>query len=695
MSEYTPPLPSAARPGDTAAPLSRGEQALKVLSASGDLQSVRRPTRIDGEITKISRDGTTATIETESGAVEVRLKGREGIQAGQKVQIDLPAGSPPRQIVMRITSEPAPSPTPQQPGNTPAPTTQPDRGSVSPAPAPQTPQTQPATPAPPPTSQQPAQQQPHVPLPPILREVLDAILPPTSRPAPLVPLAQAATPQAPAPLLPDALVRLVPLTAMPPQSALMPLPVSVPVTLPEKMTIAATTLPPGLIAPTTAPPAQPIQTTLPPVTTPLPGTQTTDAGSAVKILPGMDAQAGSNMALHPALNKITDFFARPVQSIMLPIMKQVQPFITPINTKGTGVAPTTTMTTPAILGMPTDAGKPIMMRVISILPENGAPIGTPITGKGGNENASASILTLHADVVATTKQHFPVITMQTPGRSTPESFLLQFAANNIPVGTQLELMPQPGQAGQTPASPLPGTAIPPLATPVGTLLSGLSWPSIDDAYQILAPTMMGAGGAQAASGPVLPSPATPQNMPPAMLFFMAAIGAGDMSGWMGEKAMNILRREGVKGADIINRMNRDFAGLARMSDEPITQDWRGMAIPMLWQNEVTKINLFYRHNDPDKDENNDKDGERSTRFLFDLELTQIGPMQLDGYMKSKRLDLIVRSQTPFSHTMQGEMRKLYLDVLEQGSLTGDLAFQHRADQWVKVDIRQSEIHTSV
>jgi hypothetical protein len=684
MSEYTPPLPSTARPGEKTAPLSRGEQALKVLSASGDLQSIRRPTRIDGEISKISRDGTTATIETESGAIEVRLRGREGIQAGQKVQIDLPAGSPPRQIVMRITSEPAPAPTPQQPGNAPTPTTQPDRGNA-PAPVPQTPQSPAPTAQPLPTAL-PQQQPAHAPLPPILREVLDAVLPPTSRPAPL---AQAAPVQLPAPLLPDTLVRLVPLTAMPPQSTLMPLPVSVPASMPEHLTIAATTLPPGLTAPITAPPpAQPIQTAQPPAATALPGTQAPDPNTPVKILPGMAAPTGSNMALHPALNKITDFFARPVQSIMLPIMKQVQPFITPITTKGTE----TPATLPVIIG---EAGKPLMMRVISITAENATPQGTPMTGKGGNEAASPSIITLHADVVATTKQHFPILSMQSPGRSTPESFLLQFAANNIPVGTQLELMPQPGQAtGQAPTTPLPGAALP-LATPIGTLLSGLSWPSFDEAYQILAPTMMGAGGAQAASGPILPNPATPQNMPPAMLFFMAAIGAGDLSGWLGEKAMNNLRREGAKGADIISRMNRDFAGLVRMSDEPVTQDWRGMAIPMLWQNEVAKINLFYRHNDPEKDEHDDKDGERNTRFLFDLELTQIGPMQLDGYMKSKRLDLIVRSQTPFSHVMQNEMRKLYLNVLEQGSLTGDLAFQHRADQWVKVDIRQSEIHTSV
>lgn len=685
MSEYTPPLPPAARPGEKTAPLSRGEQALKVLSADGDLQSIRRPTRIDGEISKISRDRTSATIETESGAIEVRLKGREGILEGQKVQIDLPAGSPPRQIVMRVTSEPAPTPQPQ---------TQPGQGSLSPqtsqtpasqTPTPQTPQTQPPAASAPPPAQQPA----HAPLPPVLREVLDAVLPP--RPTPLAPLPQTAAPLPPAPLLPDMLVRLMPLTAMPPQSVLMPLPVSIPVILPEKMTIAATTLPPGLIAASTAtPPAQAIQTTQPLAPTTIPVTQATDPNAPVKILPGMDVPPGSNMALHPALNKITDFFARPVQSIMLPIMKQVQPFITPITTKGTATPSSSAPTTQTPAGITADAGKPVMMRVISIIPD---PQATPAMGKGSNETASASIITLHADVIATTKQHFPVISMQSPGRSTPESFLLQFAANNIPVGTQLELMPQPGQTATIPATA--SLATPPPATPIGTLLSGLGWPSFDDAYQILAPAMMGASGAHAASGPVLPNPATPQNMPPAMLFFMAAIGAGDLSGWMGEKAMNILRREGVKGADIINRMNRDFAGLTRMNDEPVTQDWRGMAIPMLWQNEVTKINLFYRHNDPDKDDSNDNDGERSTRFLFDLELTRIGPMQLDGYMKAKRLDLIIRSQTPFSHRMQGEMRKLYLDVLEQGSLSGDLAFQHRADQWVKVDIRQSEIHTSV
>ena len=79
-------------------------------------------------------------------------------------------------------------------------------------------------------------------------------------------------------------------------------------------------------------------------------------------------------------------------------------------------------------------------------------------------------------------------------------------------------------------------------------------------------------------------------------------------------------------------------------------------------------------------------GEGSTRFIFDLNLTRLGDVQLDGLMKSRRLDLILRTGTMFSHSMQTAMREKYQNVLELGNLTGDLVFQNRMDQWVRVKV---------
>lgn len=642
MSDATPPRmpPPTARAGESAAPLSRGEQALKIIRTTDELQTVRKPVRLDGVVTKISKDGTTATIETDKGNVEVQLKARIALEVGQKVQVDIPAGQPPHQIVVRPAPDQA---TPQPPTETnPSATQRPNKPPV----VEQAPGT--TRPAPPPIDKPPIQSDsapprltPQPALPTGVREILDT----------LAPLPPGPVPAKPAVLPPDAIIRLVPLTAIPQDAQLLPQAETLNVRIPDLIRQGATVqLPPfpdalpNMNLQSTVMPRDPFAA-VPPLQTPI---------IPAAILDSEFLQT-----------KMTDTPGLQFQSIQLPLKQQIFPFIIPVTDHA--------VTPPA--GM-------FDMRVIAITPNGMAPA----TPENTTLSQGASPLTIKGDVIATTAQHFPVLSMIWPGNENPDAFLLQFPASNMPIGTQIELQPQ-----ITPQPAFSAAGLPGLATPVMDLMQGWGWPVFDDAIQVLAPQMPVAQ----AMGNMIPNAATPAQIPPAMLFFMAAVGAGDLSGWMGEKAVNALRREGIKGADILNRMTRDFAGLSRMSDEPVSQEWKGVAIPMMWQNDISKIHVFYRHQDAEKDEEHESSGDRSTRFLFDFNLTKIGDVQLDGFMKAKRLDLIVRTKILFSPAMQHHMRQLYQGVLDQGGLSGDLGFQNRPDQWVQVDIRQSALKTSI
>ncbi len=653
MSDATPPRmpPPAARAGESAAPLTRGEQALKIVSTTDELQSVRKPTRLDGVVTKVSKDGTTATIETDKGNVEVQLKARTVLEVGQKVQVDIPAGQPPRQIVVRPSPE---QPPPQAPADTKPPATQQPTtppvieqspGTTRPAPLPTDDAPRPATPPVSSDTTTPPRITPQPALPTGVREILDTLAP---RPT-------GAVPGQPTPLPVDAIIRLVPLTAMPQDAQRLLQPETLNVRIPDLINQGATVqLPPlGDAAPNLnlqSPllPRDPLASP-PPLQTPFtPG------------LPGV--QSGPDFLQ----TRMTDAPGLQFQSIQLPLKQQIFPFIIPVTDHA--------VTPPAAM---------FDMRVIAITPN----VMAPATPDNPTLSQGASPLTIKGDVIATTPQHFPVLSMIWPGNETPDAFLLQFPASNMPVGTQIELQPHITAQPAFSTIGLPG-----LPTPVMDLMQGWGWPVFDDALQVLSPQMPVAQ----AMGNMIPNAATPAQIPPAMLFFMAAVGAGDLSGWIGEKAANALRREGVKGADILNRMTRDFAGLSRMSDDPVSsQDWKGVAIPMMWQNDISKVHVFYRHQDAEKDDEQESSGDRSTRFLFDFNLTKIGDMQLDGFMKAKRLDLIVRTKTLFSPAMQNHMRQLYQSVLDQGGLSGDLGFQNRPDQWVQVDMRQSALKTSI
>ena len=70
------------------------------------------------------------------------------------------------------------------------------------------------------------------------------------------------------------------------------------------------------------------------------------------------------------------------------------------------------------------------------------------------------------------------------------------------------------------------------------------------------------------------------------------------------------------------------------------------------------------------------------RFLFDLSLSRMGAVQVDGFMQSQRLDIILRTRTPLSPPMQRQMKQLYAGAMDKSRLTGELSFQSRPEQWV-------------
>ena len=102
----------------------------------------------------------------------------------------------------------------------------------------------------------------------------------------------------------------------------------------------------------------------------------------------------------------------------------------------------------------------------------------------------------------------------------------------------------------------------------------------------------------------------------------------------------------------------------------------------MWENQIQKIALYYK-NDSQQEQNNNPEN-RQHRFIFDLSLDAMGPVQVDGLFRAQRLDLIVRAKEPFSQPMQTEMRRLYAGALGKTGVTGDLSFQNRPDQWVTI-----------
>lgn len=249
---------------------------------------------------------------------------------------------------------------------------------------------------------------------------------------------------------------------------------------------------------------------------------------------------------------------------------------------------------------------------------------------------------------------------------------------------------QPGLGDLTQGSLIQAVALPivdPLVTSSSPRLDrpATIWPAVEDLVQTL-----GALSPALVQSLVrtIPSPAQPALIGPAVLFFAAALRAGDMGGWLGEKALDALRRAGK--TETLTRLGRDFANLSEIATrDPDESGWRNMSVPFLWENRVHRAALQYRSGPEEgsEGEEGDRRGGKSTRFVFDLSFNRLGEVQLDGLYRDRRLDIALRTVAPLSQTMRQTLRARFADGLTQSDIMGEIYFQNDKDSFVKIPTR--------
>lgn len=648
----------------------KAEVKVQVIDATGKLAQVDTPKTVAGEVSKINKDGTVE-IKTDQGTLTVRPRERIYPAEGQKIEIDLPAGTPPRQAILRpapATAQPAPPPVPPA-----APNATPSAPAEKPGTRPQIDQTTQAG-----LTRQQETQAPAKPLP----------VPTTPQPLPedaivrLTPL-----PPTQAKQLVDRIIQTVQLrliqsafistqavqTAMTRElSQMFPaLPRALVQNIAQQATIAPAHTPQGTIKITLSPPPEAgqilkgtLSTALTPSLQPLRSPvvhfmQKILAAGTVSIPPPSPLLSAQIMA--PPLNK-------PVINLAA---LQDSPALSHLSFSPLAIAPNTK------IGSMMDARvQNITPGVIPVLTMKAHIPALPL-----QPGAPASALT--AQVVTITPRQFPVISLILPGIDTPQLFTLNFPATNLMPGTTFHVIPQPAVAAGIPAAP--PTAF--------ELLSGFRWPAFDD-FAGLENLFSPAFSSVQNLANILPRPDQPAKLPAAALLFIAAVKAGDINAWLGDKNIESLRRMGK--AEFVARLAREFSGLNKLSSEPVTSDWRGMAIPLYSDGQIDKIHLYYRHSDHGDDQDQEQAAKgKGTRFVMDLNLSHMGLVQLDGYTRGEQIDLIVRTQQPFGAGARYEMTQRYIKALEKAGFEGALIFQAQPEKFVNITARPDLLSASV
>jgi hypothetical protein len=161
---------------------------------------------------------------------------------------------------------------------------------------------------------------------------------------------------------------------------------------------------------------------------------------------------------------------------------------------------------------------------------------------------------------------------------------------------------------------------------------------------------------------------------------LAALRGGDLKGWMGDGPLRILERQ---RPELASRLRDDMGQLSRQITDPDTGDWRMHAIPYMNNEEIDRIRLLVRDQDSSEDEDTYGD---NTRFVIDLNLSQLGHLQIDGLVGNggKRVDVVVRSDEALSSQMRDDIRALYANAIEVTGVEGSVGFHAAPAKFINI-----------
>lgn len=157
-----------------------------------------------------------------------------------------------------------------------------------------------------------------------------------------------------------------------------------------------------------------------------------------------------------------------------------------------------------------------------------------------------------------------------------------------------------------------------------------------------------------------------------LAFLVAALRGGRLSDWIGGE--NSSRIDLPSRPDGRHTVEAEFRDLARMAQERGPDGWRAQPLAVLDGGAIQPV-MLYIHRPPRRRKTDPNPDDASQRFMLDLKLSRAGPMRIDGLLRPKVLDVIIRTERAVPSRIQRELRQVFATTLEGAGLGGSLGFQ--------------------
>jgi hypothetical protein len=210
------------------------------------------------------------------------------------------------------------------------------------------------------------------------------------------------------------------------------------------------------------------------------------------------------------------------------------------------------------------------------------------------------------------------------------------------------------------------------------------WVALKQIFTLLAGTPNAPGpGFNQATTPWIPADASgmpnlaPQNMPAGLMAFVAALRGNDFRGWLGKDQVKWL--EDHDHAALIGKAASEFTSMARQFAEAEPHHWQALFFPVAVGVELHQVRLFVKRDRNRQSPTQPGKNSDDTRFVIELDLSQMGGMQMDGFVRREgsdiQFDLIIRSAKPLDDDFQKNILQIYTDTGELTGYKGSIVFQ--------------------
>jgi len=173
--------------------------------------------------------------------------------------------------------------------------------------------------------------------------------------------------------------------------------------------------------------------------------------------------------------------------------------------------------------------------------------------------------------------------------------------------------------------------------------------------------------------------AKPESVGGVAAFLLAALKLNQPEKMLGDELASKLRASGQES--LISRVAAEVqqAGQSFVRENAPAQEWRTLALPVLPDGQLARLAVHLR---AERDPEAPSVASPIKHLVVEVELSRLGPLLLDGYIRPRRFDVMLRSQRRLPRTLRDELRLAYRDALQALGWQGGLEFQTAAELWL-------------